>query len=218
MSLRRKSGSPYWHYRFKLKGREFHRSTKCTPKRAAQRVEDRARAAARAALDAPDSTVNMTLNEATGVYWRRVEHKSDAKNIEMHLDTWLAELGKTTRVKALTNADIAAAIARLRAKRSDATVNRYTVHLRAALNYAADAYDAAVPRFNWRAHMLREPDERDRWLRTDELPKLLAAAAPHLRPLIFFAVLTGIRLANQALRTKGGQKADTFPVFVLRSH
>lgn len=198
MSVFRKPSSPYWYCRFEINGREFYRSTKRTKKRDAEQVEARKRAEVLATQGTAGAPASLTLDQVNGVYWRHVENLPDAKNAELHLKVWLDELGKTTRAHELGNADIAAAVSRLRATRSDSTVNRYLGHLRAALNHAGDAYDAAMPRINWRAHRLKEPDERDVWLRATDLPALLAAAAPHLRPLILFAVYTGIRRTNQA--------------------
>ena len=49
---------------------------------------------------------------------------------------------------------------------------------------------------NWRAHFLREPAPRDRYLTPAEADRVLAAAAPHLQPAIELSLLTGIRLGN----------------------
>lgn len=194
MAVFKRPRSPFWYYRFERDGRAVYRSTRTRVKAEALRVE----AAARRDAGPDPLRAAMTVDQALGAYWTHARHLPSAPTIEYMLENWAAELGPGTRLARLGNAEIATAVARLRARMSDSSVNRHLAILRAALNRARDAYDAAVPALNWRSHRLREPAPRDRWLRSEQLPGLLDAAAPHIRPLILLAVLTGLRRANLA--------------------
>ena len=55
-------------------------------------------------------------------------------------------------------------------------------------------YDVAMP--TWKAHWLREPALRERYLSPEEADCLVAAAVKHLRPIIKFLLFTGCRLSN----------------------
>ncbi|MEL6318980.1 MAG: tyrosine-type recombinase/integrase [Pseudomonadota bacterium] len=90
-------------------------------------------------------------------------------------------------------ADDAAAI--LLPDAAPATINRQIITpIRAILNRAAEDGLCAPPRL--RARKVAKHDGR--WLRVEEADALIAAATPHIRPLMTFMLATGVR-ASEAL-------------------
>ncbi len=83
-----------------------------------------------------------------------------------------------------------------RAKVSDSSVNRELTLLRAMLNYASDVWDHKIPKIDWKAQWLKEPPWRDRYLTIEEYQELLDGCHTSLRPIVIFAVNTGLRLNN----------------------
>ena len=79
---------------------------------------------------------------------------------------------------------------------SNSSVNRELQLLRAVVYRAKIHLEAEVGTVNWKELKLREPDHRTRYLSNDEAARLIAAASPHLQPIIEFALLTGARAAN----------------------
>jgi integrase len=112
--------------------------------------------------------------------------------------------------------------------RPDAAPGTYTraiiMPMRAILNYAQKLGWCDVPHFV----VPREHKGRTRFLRPNEVERLIAAAAPHLRPLLTFLVGTGARMTEAvyldwrdvdltgaraifwADRTKSGKRRNTY--------
>jgi integrase len=81
----------------------------------------------------------------------------------------------------------------LRPDASPATILRAVITpIRSVLNYAAGQGWCTMPRLV----KPRQPVGRTRFLLPDEMDRLLAAAAPHLVPLMLFLVDTGARLSE----------------------
>ena len=86
-----------------------------------------------------------------------------------------------------------AARAVLRADASPATVRRgVIVPIRAVINHAAYLGWCEPPRFK----SPKQPSGRTRFLSPDEVERLIAASAPHIRPLVVFLVGTGARMSE----------------------
>jgi integrase len=76
---------------------------------------------------------------------------------------------------------------------SPATVRRgVIVPIRAVLNHAAFLGWCKPPRFK----SPRQPEGRTKFLLPDEVERLIANSAPHLRPLLLFLVGTGARMSE----------------------
>jgi integrase len=78
----------------------------------------------------------------------------------------------------------------------NSTVNRELGLLRAVMERARKLWNLDVADVNWKLHRLPEADHRTRYLTAEEADRLLACAAPHLRPPIMCALFSGLRLAN----------------------
>lgn len=196
MVLRRHPKSPYWHYDFTLGSRRFRGSTETEAREIAQAVEAKYRSDILLGT-LRDRKPTMSLDIAFGRYL--VEHANrlpSADDIAWHGAAILAALGKTTALHEIADSNLAHAVARWRGKLADSSVNRRLTVLRAVLRMAADRWGAEVRMPNWKAHWLREPAPRDRYLSPSEADRLIEAAAPHLRAPIAFSLLTGVRLSN----------------------
>ena len=66
------------------------------------------------------------------------------------------------------------------------------VPIKAVLNHAADRGWCDAPRFK----SPQQPAGRTRFLVPDEVERLIAASAPHIRPLVIFLVGTGARMSE----------------------
>lgn len=80
------------------------------------------------------------------------------------------------------------------AGRSPATINRYLCCLSSICSRARDHWDCNVPPFKILSFRLKEPKENIRFFRDiDEVRRLVAGAAEHIRPIIWCALYTGLR-------------------------
>lgn len=80
------------------------------------------------------------------------------------------------------------------AGRSPATINRYLCCLSSICSRARDHWDCNVPPFKILSLRLKEPKENIRFFRDiDEVRRLVAGAAEHIRPIIWCALYTGLR-------------------------
>lgn len=194
MAVRKRKASPYYLYDFTVGGCRYRGTTGQADRQAALRAEAeiRLKVEQSQALDG-----GWRLRHLAGTYLAHVaDGKPSERVISYQADHLLAGLGKDTKLAALTNATIATYIARRRARVSNATVNRELTILRAMLHYARDSWDQPIPKINWRSHWRPEPPPRDRFLSQEEYANLLAVAHPELRPIIIFAVGTGLRREN----------------------
>ena len=112
----------------------------------------------------------------------------DVRRICRRLDPYLG----TLQLREITG-DVIWRITQGELKRGNqpATVNRYLATIRNLLRIARDEWQwvEVIPKIR----LLSGENERDRWLTQEEADRLIAAAAPHLKALIRFALATGCR-------------------------
>lgn len=214
--LYRRKDSPLWSYDFQVRGHRFCGETDTANRREAERIVEAERKHAKDALAAAGRAAGnqpMTIEVAFSRYWLEVgQHHVNADTTEAEL-AWLQEhFGKKTSLDAITDADIAAMVARRRGeviarksrdrttplpRVSNATVNRgTTVRLRAIMTRARDTWGVPVRAIRWRSHMLPEPKERIREASVAEEVKIMEAARGDYAPAIRFAILSGCRRAE----------------------
>jgi len=140
----------------------------------------------------------VTVDHLLGRYWSEYARylKSGNSAVKSQCAHILKHFGKATVFSEITDADVSAFKAKLRAKLSNSTVNRVLSTLRKIHNTAKDEWEYAVPDVKFKQHMLKEPEARTRWLTNEEAEKLIENAAEHLKKPIRFALLTGVRLSN----------------------
>lgn len=81
-------------------------------------------------------------------------------------------------------------------KRSNSTINRYLALLSAVINFCDDR-QYQIPRLKISKYKLKEPAENIKYLKDwSEAQRIIDLAAPHLKPIIYTALYTGMRLGN----------------------
>lgn len=195
MSLYRREGSPYWWYSFNLDGERFRGSTGKEGKREAREVENERKAEAKRNRTRGRE---WTLNDALARYWSdHAKDKADSGTILTKLAKLREHLGSETWLSALTSE----MMMEYRRKRKGEglkpqSVNRDLAYLKAALNHAHNVYGKPPANIAWTKVRVAEPPGRIRFLSREEFDRLLAVAHPSIRPIIIFAVATGLRKEN----------------------
>lgn len=200
MSIYKPKGSPFYQYDFRFNGDRYHGTTRKKTKGEAQHVE----ALERAKIEQFGKDKAVSLDIACGKYFIEVSQGQATESItEYQLERLTKMLGKNTLLHYITAAKLAEYVSTRRGQTSrlnrlpaPATINREIELLRRVVYRARDVWEVKTPTIKWKDIKLREPRERDRMLSEAEEKKLLAEAAPHLRPAIEFSLLTGIRLDN----------------------
>ena len=202
MSLIKDARSPYWRFDFKVGGRRFFGSTKCTTKREAQQVELTAREEAKrhlAQTRAVDGS--LRLDDVAGRHWHETgKHHAGARGTERQINYLIKFLGKDCLLTNIHDNEVAKLVAWRRGHRSrtGALISNYTVNdltetLRELFN-AAKLWGARFDREpQWRKHHLTEPQERVRELVGDEGERLEAATRDDYLPFFALARMTGMR-------------------------
>lgn len=197
MSVYRPKDSPYYKYDFRRNRIRFHKSTRKTSEVEAKKVEREAKK--QAVAEGPKGRKRiLLLRDACARYIEEhAIHIASAKTIGFQTEALVAGIGERVEFSKLGDADISEYIAKRRAKVSDSTVNREVSCLRAIWRRARDQWAIEVGKEpNWRAHRLKEPQERRRYLTEEEKTDLLAKIRPDYRALVVFALLTGARVSS----------------------
>ena len=201
MSVYRPKGVKHYVYDFEHRGRRFCGSTGTTSRREAEAAErqKRVEAAEEAKRRVALGREPMTIEVATSRYWIEVgQHHAGSDNTLWSLDWLKRQIGAKKLIRDVTDAVVAKLVTK---RRSDgvmpATVNRsVTEPLRKVLRRAAKVWKEPIADVAWSEHLLKEPRERVRELRTDEEGALFAALRPDYVPIIRFALMSGCRLSE----------------------
>lgn len=204
MSVYKPKNSPFFYYDFVVRGHRFYGSTQETERRRAETIEREERRRASAATKPIKG--DMTFDQAAGRYWEEIgQHKLSADEIERNLERLIGLVKPHTLISAIDDDMVARLIADRRGctrwgrggrNLSAATVNRQiTQLLRPILRRARKVWKIALPNEpDWSAHLLAEPKERVRELKTDEEARLEAIERDDYFPIRRFAQVTGLRL------------------------
>jgi integrase len=206
MSIYRPKNSPYFHFDFQVRGVRFHGSTRCRNKRHAQEIEKAERDRAKERLKADGRALRLTIDAAAGRYWTEVgQHHACRSETWINLERLVTYFDKDKLLDEITDDEVAQLVAWRRGHRrwgrkdqpliTPATVNRSTTEvLQKLFSHARRVWKF---RFNnepdWARHMLKEPQERVRELRTDEAQRLEEAARADYQPFLHFARASGQR-------------------------
>jgi len=184
LKLARRHGSPFWYIRGSIRGVRVDESTGLGERKAAEealivrsaeivRQSIHGHAAVRTFADAA-----LSHMEAGG------ERKYMTPLIKHFGNTKLSQIGQT---------EVDHAVKKLKPDAGAATINRQIIsQISAVLHHAARKQWCDKPLLT----RLKEPEGRVRWLTFEEADRLIAAAAPHLQPLVIFLLSTGARLSE----------------------
>ena len=195
MSVFKRRNSPYYYCSFEFKGRRISRSTGAASRRDAEAFERALREqVALEARSAPRTMSCMTLDQATGRYW--IEHGrrlADARNVQRWLSYIVRHLDPALPIGELSASHVTECVTALRANKiGEIAINRTITTLQGVHNRAAKKWEIPVRVIDWRAHKVRERP-RVRNISIEEAQSLLAALPVHIRRVVLFLLLTGVR-------------------------
>lgn len=182
----KRHGSPYWYIRGSVRGIRVDESTGCSDRRAAEDV--------RIKREGEVLTQSIHGDPAVRTFADAALSYMAAGGERQHIDPLLEHFGPKMLLAHIGQAEIEIAARKLHPKAAAATQNRkvYTP-ISAILHHAARMKWCAKP-------VISRPKghdrERVRWVTYEEAERLIAAAAPHLRPLLVFLLSTGARLSE----------------------
>jgi integrase len=178
MSLYKQPGSDVWWASITVNGERLRFSTETYDEREAKRVEDKRRAQQH---DVP-KLKGKTWGSAVLVW------ANDQKRSDSDLQS-LAKFGEHFKDRALGNVTPEAVDKALRTFiKTEGTYNRYVTRVSAVMHLAG------VP-FKMTKKRDKTPKVR-MWLTREQWAKLLAELKPHQKPMVEFALYTGLRQAN----------------------
>jgi integrase len=138
----------------------------------------------------------MTLSVATGKY--AAEHGQHLSSywdvIDPHFREFNDFFGGDMYIDEIADSDISRFISKQNVK--PGTVNRKLDTLSALMRRAGDRWGVEISPIRISKHKLVAPEARTTWITVEQANKLIDASAPHLKPCIRFALLTGLRLSN----------------------
>lgn len=192
--LYKRPKSKFWWCKFTApNGRRLQKSTKTVDKREAQEFEDRLRASLWRVIQLGDKP-RRTWKEAVVRWFQENQDKNSRIDDKRHIqwvdpflhDCFLDEINRDLLDKIST--------AKLKTGVKPATVNRMMEVVRVILNRAAREWEW-IERAPY-VRMLKEPKRRIRWLKHDEVDRLLKVLPEHLVATVKFSLATGLREAN----------------------
>lgn len=196
----KRSGSPFWHYRWFIDGRDIHGSTRTVEKATAERIALKVRedALIEIRLGAAADKRRVTVEEAFKRFWQEyAEHLSYAKTTQYTIATVREGIGPEKFLDTITDDDLARYVATRRSKVSNATVNRELAQFGAMNKRARELWDVKASPARAAKHGLPEASPRTRYLdRASEAERLIGTCAEHLRPVVVAALATGLRRGN----------------------
>lgn len=197
MSVKKRKNSPFYQYDFTFGGRRFRRTLETTVKKEADELYAKLRSDLYAELKLGKKK-DVSLNAAFHKYY--IEHAEAqvwGKTVGGYLNNMLEFWGLDTSLSTITNAELSQLVNYLKRKPvKPATINRHLAIFSKLHKLAKNVWGVQVADIQIGAHKQKEPDSRIRYLTTAEAQVLISQAAPHLKPIIQFALFTGARLGN----------------------
>ncbi len=192
MSLYKRKDSSVWWLKFRHNGQTIQRSTGTPDKLKAQEYHDRLKASlweqARLGMKPRRSWQEAVLRWLDETSDKRTHREDVVKLKWLHAHLGLLHLDEIT----LDVIDSLRA-ARLKAG-TKTTANRYLALVRAILRRARDDWEwlDKVPKVK----LYKESEGRERSLTPEQAKQLLDELPPHLRDMVLFTLMTGLRQAN----------------------
>ena len=150
-------------------------------------------------IKSPALSHEITLDAAAAKWYLEYgQHLQKPSTILSRLNIILHEIDKNVLLSQISKYDITAFIHALKAKkRSPATINRYLALLSAICRRAREFWDCRTPDFKIMSFKQKEPVETVKYFRDmPTIQSIIDHAAPHLKPIIWTAIYTGLRLGK----------------------
>ena len=195
-SLYKRNGSGIWWVRFQLNGLRIQRSSSTSKKAQALRFLAKAMEEERQRQEQGFKRVRFgVLCEEYGRQHLPLLRAKTRANYVGHIEVLKAHFADRY-IDEVRKAHVAELVAhQKRSGLQPATIRRYLATLSSVFSFAErSGWLAQNPLIRFDRRSLPEATPRTRFLSHDEYRRLLAAAGPHLRPIIETAVATGMRL------------------------
>lgn len=150
-------------------------------------------------IKSPAVSHEITLDAAaTKWYLEYGQNLQKPDTILSRLKIILQEIDKNILLSQITKNDISVFVNTLSFKRrSPATINRYLSLLSAICRRAREFWDCKTPDFKIMAFKQKEPTETIKYFKDmGTVQSIIEHAAPHLKPIIWTAIYTGLRLGK----------------------
>jgi integrase len=215
--LYQRQGSPFWWISWTIDGDRVRRSLGTDDEEVARiKAADLHRQALIGEITGEKDEID--LDHAFGRYWIEVaQFQSSAPTTRHQAKPLLRILGRGTRLSAIDDREVSRYVAKRRGERarrgkssykgrgsvqmnrlvSGATVNREVELLRRIVNKcASNEWDYATVEVDWQRHLLEESDGNTRWLTRQQVDRILAVSAAHMKAPLITAICTGLRAQN----------------------
>lgn len=187
-----------YDYDFRVEGHRFRGTTGTENRREAEKIVREKRRCAEALTAENAGTQAMSFGLASSRWYQeRGQQRARPAEVERYL-AWLQQaIGSRTLIASIDGNMVARLCAQRQAEGvGPGTINRTVVDPLRAILRRAEVWGQKIARVEWGNHTLAEPKERVRELTEAEEKRLLDAMRPDYRPIIRFAILSGMRLAE----------------------
>lgn len=193
MALYRRKSSKVWWVDVALPdGSRLRRTTGTENKQLAQEYHDRLKAE-RWKEHRLGIRPDVSFESAVEVFLQEKSHRRAHDTYAAMMDWWIAEF-KGKALREITQEVIIKAIKKREKTNKPGTLNRYLAALKTMMRMACLKYQwiERVPMF----FMYDEPRARVRWIRPDEVSRLIEALPDFMRPMARLSLTTGLRQSN----------------------
>lgn len=204
MPIARKKGYKHWVAVFSVKGQRYARSTPYPSternRRAAEKWAEEERRNVKAESVCRIETVEITLFQARELYFADHAKNKNLKAQKRMDCEWKLLMEGGLNPDLLTSELLLAHLIPVKAQimsRKPSTTNNAFNHLRSILRHASIAMEAVeIKTIQWGKLKRKEPPRKETYLTKEEFWRLHDEIQDHLKPLLLFAVSSGLRLQN----------------------
>lgn len=145
----------------------------------------------------PNKLKQYTLDKACALFWEEVgQYHSNSADTFGKIGMLLDFFDPTLPLHLLNIEDLSAFVAKRRKEVKNSTINRYLALL-SAIIHLCQKHRIKTPDINVRQFMLRESQCNIKYFADwDVMDKIIDRAPEHLKPIIKFALYTGLRRGN----------------------
>ncbi len=161
------------------------------------------------------------MNAVLTRYWKEhAQTQASSTNIWGYMRSFKEAWGLGIYMSEINNAKYSELVTHLKKRGcKPGTINRHMQCFRKVYNLSKNVWGYGVADISFALHRLKEPDCRVRYLTTLEAVSLIQNSAEHLKPIIKFALYTGVRVSNiLGLEWNQVDMAGRRIVFKVKSH